>query len=580
MGQEEGIDAGFKAPMAAKTTLDILSTFRGATMILVVMQIIFFIFYGAFTQVDANHADFTNRYFFYTGVAFMIFFGFGYLMTFLKRYGMGAVGFTMLLSVIGVQWGLLTEAFFHQLYNVGEHDFHIIHVDVFYVLDAMFVAGGILISFGAVIGKATPLQLLIMAVSEAIFFTLNKRIFALGVVEFVDTGGSINIHMFGAYFGLSVAWWLGKPATSAEAEGGHISDLFSLIGTLFLWVYWPSFNAAPLVPNSPQQQRAVMNTIICLTFTVTATFFMSSILSSTHKFRPVDIQNASIAGGVAIGAVADFTLGAAEVALIGVAAGMISTLGYSRIQEWVEHHLNIHDTCGVHNLHGLPSLLGGLISVIVTGIKFSRGTDSPPIFDDNGRSQPLDQFLAIVFTLAISIISGFGTGWLMSRFTPSINVEAYSDSPWWDVMDDFGRSIESTEEELEEKLKISLLELQQGLKNAEELKELMIRYENMQETGSYDDSDDSDEEREDEEMTVKLSNLVPARHKASTMFGAGHAKSSMTTSRHQGSGFTGQQALNSSIHGGGRAAIARQNLNSSRHSGGLTNRSLHSNSSR
>jgi len=39
----------------------------------------------------------------------MMFFGFGYLMTFLKRYGMGAVGFTMLLTVVGLQWGILTE---------------------------------------------------------------------------------------------------------------------------------------------------------------------------------------------------------------------------------------------------------------------------------------------------------------------------------------------------------------------------------------------------------------------------------------------------------------------------------------
>jgi hypothetical protein len=29
--------------------------------------------------------------------------------TFLKRYGMGAVGFTMLITVVGLQWGILTE---------------------------------------------------------------------------------------------------------------------------------------------------------------------------------------------------------------------------------------------------------------------------------------------------------------------------------------------------------------------------------------------------------------------------------------------------------------------------------------
>ncbi|CAM9277731.1 unnamed protein product, partial [Ectocarpus fasciculatus] len=331
------------------------------------MQTIFICIFGACTQITL-HEDFTNRYHFYQGVVFMIFFGFGYLMTFLKRYGMGAVGFTMLLSVVAIQWGILTEGFFHQLYNIGEHDWHYIHIDIFTVMDSLFIAGAILISFGGVIGKATPLQLLVMGISEAFFFALNKRLLVLGVVEFVDTGGSINIHMFGAYFGLAVAWWLGKPASSAEAEGGHISDLFSLIGTIFLWIYWPSFNAGPLEPNSPQQQRAVVNTILCLTFTVTSTFLTSSFLSSTFKFRPVDVQNATIAGGVAIGAVADFTLSGSDVAVIGVVAGCLSTFGFARVQEFVEHKFNIHDTCGIHNLHGMPSVLAGIISIVVTGI--------------------------------------------------------------------------------------------------------------------------------------------------------------------------------------------------------------------
>ena len=43
-----------------------------------------------------------------------MFVGFGYLMTFLKRYGMGAVGFTMLITVVGLQWGILTEVLWIQ----------------------------------------------------------------------------------------------------------------------------------------------------------------------------------------------------------------------------------------------------------------------------------------------------------------------------------------------------------------------------------------------------------------------------------------------------------------------------------
>ena len=42
--------------------------------------------------------------------------------------------------------------------------------------------------------------------------------------------------------------------------------------------------------------------------------------------------------------------------------------------------LKIHDSCGVHNLHGMPGLFGGLLSVLLAGIatpetydKFSAG---------------------------------------------------------------------------------------------------------------------------------------------------------------------------------------------------------------
>jgi ammonium transporter Rh len=39
----------------------------------------------------------------------MMFIGFGYLMTFLRWYGLGAIGLTMLVTAVGVQVSLLVE---------------------------------------------------------------------------------------------------------------------------------------------------------------------------------------------------------------------------------------------------------------------------------------------------------------------------------------------------------------------------------------------------------------------------------------------------------------------------------------
>ena len=43
----------------------------------------------------------------------MIFIGFGFLMTFLKKYGLSAVSLNMMIAVICLQWATLVIGFFH-----------------------------------------------------------------------------------------------------------------------------------------------------------------------------------------------------------------------------------------------------------------------------------------------------------------------------------------------------------------------------------------------------------------------------------------------------------------------------------
>lgn len=74
-------------------------------------------------------------------------------------------------------------------------------------------------------------------------YTLNEEL-VYNVLKTFDVGGSTAIHTYGAYFGLSVSFILSKkckPSKAAQTTYGNI--IFALIGTLFLWMYWPSFNA-------------------------------------------------------------------------------------------------------------------------------------------------------------------------------------------------------------------------------------------------------------------------------------------------------------------------------------------------
>ena len=38
------------------------------------------------------------------------------------------------------------------------------------------------------------------------------------------------------------------------------------------------------------------------------------------------------------------------------------------LQSGIQNVLNVHDSCGVHNLHGIPGVLSALLSVLFAGI--------------------------------------------------------------------------------------------------------------------------------------------------------------------------------------------------------------------
>jgi membrane-associated HD superfamily phosphohydrolase len=85
-------------------------TLRAASNWLFVVQALLVILFATLArETFLENNKFLDTYQLFTGVEIMMFIGFGYLMTFLKKYGMGALGFTMLITVVGLQWGILTE---------------------------------------------------------------------------------------------------------------------------------------------------------------------------------------------------------------------------------------------------------------------------------------------------------------------------------------------------------------------------------------------------------------------------------------------------------------------------------------
>ena len=74
-----------------------------------------------------------------------------------------------------------------------------------------------------------------------------------------------------------------------------------MVGTIFLWVYWPSFNAA--MATGAAQQRAAINTLMSISASCITACGVSRI--TLQRLDMELVMRATLAGGVAIGASAD-----------------------------------------------------------------------------------------------------------------------------------------------------------------------------------------------------------------------------------------------------------------------------------
>eukprot|EP00979_Chaetoceros_neogracilis_P000074 scaffold18_cov238-Chaetoceros_neogracile.AAC.1 len=318
----------------------------------------------------------TQQYIIFRDIMVMLLLGFGYLMTFLEKYGLSAVGLTMLITVLNMECNLIIENLITGNFSISMES----------LINAEFSAATLLISFGALIGRATPLQMCLIAIAESFFYAVNKVFFVFGIFNAEDVG----------------------------------------VGTTLLWVYWPSFVGATETGVDENEMHCLINTIMSLIGSTGAAFYLSQYLND-GKFDAVHIQNSTLAGGVAIGATARLAMGPGMAFIVGLAAGSVSVLGYFYSSPYLEEKYGLYDTCGVANLHGYPSVLGGLLSI------FLVATDSNADFLVYGiGTQSVIQALAVAATIVSAIVSGYITGHaVLCNPTFFADVPDYEDAVWW-----------------------------------------------------------------------------------------------------------------------------------------------------
>ncbi|KAM9319530.1 RH-like protein [Gastrophryne carolinensis] len=354
----------------------------------------------------------------------MVILGVGFLFAFLKKFAFSGIGFNFMITAVGLQWAIILDAF---LVNnsaaapvIGMTSLRTGLMSVFPVL----------ISSGVILGKVNPVQLIIMTLIELPIFTANRYIMKHHLMM-SDHVIMMYAPVFGAYFGLALSWskmqpLFGNIASEQYEKSQTASDLFSMLGTVFLWLFWPSFNSL-LLEDHTQLKNAVFNTYLTLATCTLAVFSTSALLSQKGKFKMSQIHNGVLAGGVAIGFSAHMVYLPWIAMTLGLVVGIISTIGLKYMQDTLRVVTLMHDTRGIHYTFGLPGVIGALVYSLLI------------LIADHGRfglltNQALVGIGCIFLTLTLSLVGGLLTGFLLTckLLKPPKEWHFFHDQPYWE----------------------------------------------------------------------------------------------------------------------------------------------------
>lgn len=233
------------------------------------------------TNGDRGGITLSNFYPEFQDVNAMVILGFGFLSTFLVRYGFSGSGFNLLVAAMATQWAFII--------NESEHWYYrgVIRIDLRGLVVAMMCTASTLISMGAVLGKTNPVQLTLIALLEVPGFLLTRWLHRT-LLKAQPLNSIMVLHIFGAFFGLMLTWILHRKESMQGFEKEKVdrkTGLFSMLGTLFLWMFWPSFNSVLVDDNSPgRKQAAICGTYLSLAVSAVTAAALSVLSSPKGKF--------------------------------------------------------------------------------------------------------------------------------------------------------------------------------------------------------------------------------------------------------------------------------------------------------
>ncbi len=282
-----------------------------------------------------------------------------FLMMFIKKFEWG-VALGVVLSTAGSFLGYL---FVHQ-FIMPE-----LTGDAFFwgqdiMLGAVVCSITIVIGIGVFLGLCKMWQYLLVGLMFAPAYVLIEWFLGTSFfgLEALDTGGSMLVHMVAAYFGIGIAIALrDKRSFDEPMYSTTHSVTFVWLGSLLLWMLWPSF-----VTGFLPAEETTWGMITCYMAglgSMISAYFVCLVMEK--KVNPLIYAYALLAGPVAIGSPL-IILGPWGALLLGILAGVLTTLCFYYLQPVLSKAMGNLDMMGVHNLHGMSGWLGALAVCVIT----------------------------------------------------------------------------------------------------------------------------------------------------------------------------------------------------------------------
>ncbi|KAF6109819.1 hypothetical protein HJG60_011012 [Phyllostomus discolor] len=140
------------------------------TLMLEVALILIFFFFTSYDSTSKDHRTVGNEQGLLQDVTVMAALGLGFLTSSLWRYSWSSVAFNFCMLALGVQWAVLVDGFLDQL------SLEKVVIRLSSIQRATMSALSVLISAGAILGKANLVQLLVMALIEVTAFSATRTL--------------------------------------------------------------------------------------------------------------------------------------------------------------------------------------------------------------------------------------------------------------------------------------------------------------------------------------------------------------------------------------------------------------------